>query len=822
MRKVGVTSRSTPQGDSSQQQIERLFATAGVDVEGIEISTPGEALSEIEDLIQKIQNGNEWDDQVSAMRRGMALINGGALEYDCFVKNLSRLYDGLTSAASNMRSALVKTSCLFISQLARELGQQFEMCGDYITPLSPQLSNGTQIVANSCKYAILTISRHCPARRILASVIDLTLSRGASQKAVAAEALSVILSTWPPEAIGTNWPRLLVSLQKLLNDASPNVRVFARRSAKALQFISPQKSREFLAKLDQRTKKAISEEVDTINREPKVEIPKRRAPSAQPARKFKSVKQTKKDSDDQIRSPNRYIKDGDEDEENYRIKETRRDNIRTNKNVNNRESNNNFNENIRENGKGNNNYNVNYNHGSNKDSMRVRNIKKDNLKTREFAKEKGNVNSIKEKKKEENYFALYEGQERVFIGIVKEYIDDGNSKELSPHMKEIALNILKCCSNETPAISVSALAVLHDVLLLFPKHFEPNLPLVVNVLLDRAIHGCPRAVSNAEIILQELPQHYDVNELIKLLENQHPSSSLLHFSANLAEQNGVDYEDQSVCFCLMSNAAKCAENNIKSQQIAARMIGRVFAENEDAFNAYTDTLNSSELFALQALVKPYFPTIEFQQPVIDVPQYNTKSARASLYEIQKVIETADEGREWNSARPRIYSELNQAMMQKSEVDTALIIAQKTLHLRGFEDFERMFPGIIFNARGQYSRIAEISLTMILHSVDLESLLRALQSNIKSENIIIAKNTLDYQTKIISTVSKLAVKPLMSILIPTLVETLKSKAPEIRKATVLCYVELCVVMGSEMDQYIKQLEKPQQKLITIFLARRSGK
>ena len=737
MRKSFATPRSTPQSDSSSQ-IENLFSKAGSDVQGIEISSSNEAMNEIEGLCQKINSNNEWDEQVSGMRHGMALVNGGALEYDCFVRNLSRLHDGLASAATNMRSALVKASCLFISQLARELGSQFEICGDFITPLAPQLSHGTQIISNSCKYAILNISKYCPSRRILASVLDLCASRGAHQKAVAAESLSIILSHWPVEAIGTNWPRLLASLQKLLCDASPNVRSFARKSAKALQLISPQKSKEFLSKLDQRTRKAISEEADTVIREPRVDPPKRRAPSApstsSSARKPKSFKSIKKETDP-IRSP------------------------------------------------------------------KSKTIEK------------------------EDPFTLIEGQERVFISIIKEYIDDGNSRELFPHMKDVSLNILKCCSNQLPAISVSSLAVLHDLIQLFPAFFEPNLPLVISILLNQSVNGCPRAISNAEIILQELPQHFNVNDILRILINSDPSLSLLHFISNLAEQSNVDYEDQNICFCLLSNASKCSsfDENKKTQQIAAQIIGRVFVENEDAFNAFVDTLSQSEIMVFQALIKPYFPTIELQQAAIDVPQYSSKDAKESLAEIQHVIQTAEEGREWNLARTRIYTELNQALLEsKSEVNTALIIAEKALHYRGFEGFEKMFPGIIYNARGTYSKIAEISLTMILHGVELDVLLRALQPCNKSDNPVIAKNSIDYQTKIISTISKNALKPLIPLLIPTLVETLKNKEPQIRKSTVLCYVELCVVMGSEMNQYINQLEKPQIKLIKIFLTRRTGK
>lgn len=77
-----------------------------------------------------------WDEQVATIRRIMSLINGRALEYDLFIQCLSSIQIGLTSAIKNQRSALVKHTCLLISQLARELGSRFDSIGDYIKPLS--------------------------------------------------------------------------------------------------------------------------------------------------------------------------------------------------------------------------------------------------------------------------------------------------------------------------------------------------------------------------------------------------------------------------------------------------------------------------------------------------------------------------------------------------------------------------------------------------------------------------------------------------------------------------------------------------------------
>ncbi|OHS99870.1 hypothetical protein TRFO_08167 [Tritrichomonas foetus] len=300
-------------------QNQQMFEKAGCDIEPIELN---DIHAEIKFLSKNIDSHAEWDQQVEAMQHLMGLINGGALNNERFQRELPCIYSGCAAAVTNLRSALVKQSCLLISQLARELGNHFDHMGDFVTPLSTQLSHGTQIISESCKFTILCIASNCPSRKVLTSIIDLSAKKGASSKSVAAEAFSKIASTWNLDAFNMIWPKAESAIVKLCSDASPDARSFARDTVHILTEKHPEKAARLISKLDMRTKKAFEdfeynlphEEVQTIQkptraasvkRESRLRPPtERRKPSAAPQNPHRAIKNNNYRNDN-IRSNNR-------------------------------------------------------------------------------------------------------------------------------------------------------------------------------------------------------------------------------------------------------------------------------------------------------------------------------------------------------------------------------------------------------------------------------------------------------------------------------------------------------------------------------------
>jgi hypothetical protein len=240
----------TPSIPDMTAENERAFANAGADIDPIEAT----AEDDLELLSTQISPDVDWDVQVATMKRLMGLINGGLLRNGDAVRRLPLLFPGLSSAICNLRSALVKHSCLVIAQLARELDPTSDAVADYLPALDSQLSHGTRIIAESCRFTLLAIARNSLSGKMLSGVLDLAGRKGAAQRAAAAECLLQIITKWDPSRIRSNWERIAPTLVGLLGDASADVRSFARTAVRALD---PSLVETIVSQLNPRTRRAI-------------------------------------------------------------------------------------------------------------------------------------------------------------------------------------------------------------------------------------------------------------------------------------------------------------------------------------------------------------------------------------------------------------------------------------------------------------------------------------------------------------------------------------------------------------------------------------
>lgn len=241
-------------------QILNMFENAGNDIKPISVRNQNQALQELDDIANKLDEKIDWEVQVKAINSLMGLINGGAIQYDAFIRDLIKVGTGLVSASKNLRSALVKASCMCIAQLVRELGSKFDSLGEMLLPLSSQTSHGTQIIADSCKYAMIWIVKYCQTKRVIGSIIELSKSRAVNNRVIASESFMIILSTYSKSLIDNHFNNISESVKKMLGDANSTARSFARKSVLAMEMYSPNKKYSFMQTLDERTRKQIEEE----------------------------------------------------------------------------------------------------------------------------------------------------------------------------------------------------------------------------------------------------------------------------------------------------------------------------------------------------------------------------------------------------------------------------------------------------------------------------------------------------------------------------------------------------------------------------------
>lgn len=196
---------------------------------------------EIDNLVDKINNGTEWNEQFNAIQKIIALINGGALNFKNFRDAISRINVGIQKAIQNVRFTLVKQACSLIIALAQNLGPKFDKTfgNEIIIPLAEHTMNGTQAIADCCKFSLLNISRYCQTTSILSTLCVLAASKLPCNRQVSSECFCVVLDCWSRPALEKNIELLKSSLIQLLKDSNHDVRCYAKRATSTFLVIYP-------------------------------------------------------------------------------------------------------------------------------------------------------------------------------------------------------------------------------------------------------------------------------------------------------------------------------------------------------------------------------------------------------------------------------------------------------------------------------------------------------------------------------------------------------------------------------------------------------
>ncbi|OHT03602.1 hypothetical protein TRFO_28971 [Tritrichomonas foetus] len=225
------------------QLISSLFDSAGDNIEPVIIQNEILASKEVSNLIAGFQNSKDWDDQLAVIQKALSLVKGNACSFQNFVSQLPNLVPELGGCILNSRSTLVKYSCLLISQLAKNLRDRFENVADAVLPILFQpTSTGTQIIANSCRYAIFAIIQNCQSKKVLSSVIDHCSSQSHIQRNISVEGLKFILIEWSRNILLPYFKQLEKSIYELLSDSNFDVRNNARLASSQLMKLFPDRN----------------------------------------------------------------------------------------------------------------------------------------------------------------------------------------------------------------------------------------------------------------------------------------------------------------------------------------------------------------------------------------------------------------------------------------------------------------------------------------------------------------------------------------------------------------------------------------------------
>jgi hypothetical protein len=283
MRAVGsprVPAKRRAKGQDLSAPVGDLFTHLDEGITPVPISNDRQVTKAIHQILVSYRQSTDWSGRLECVTKATAIVKGGAPNFISFVHQVDKLSPILSDCILSLRSTLVKAACRLIAQLSQNLREQYS---NAVLPLIPILfkptQNGTQIISDSCKLAILGIAQHCQSRKVIQAIIDANSSRSAVQRTVVANSIFLIVNSWDTQMLIEAFGLIEKVLFVLLADPAPDARQLARDAFRRLSELFPDKSQHLYSRLDTRQRSSLEGSAPKRRRAASVETRRRPPPS---------------------------------------------------------------------------------------------------------------------------------------------------------------------------------------------------------------------------------------------------------------------------------------------------------------------------------------------------------------------------------------------------------------------------------------------------------------------------------------------------------------------------------------------------------------
>jgi hypothetical protein len=411
------------------------------------------------------------------------------------------------------------------------------------------------------------------------------------------------------------------------------------------------------------------------------------------------------------------------------------------------------------------------------------------------------------------------GQERAFLTELRQVLQRGDLGRLETDFEDVALGVLKCCMNTNAQIAALAFTILHDLIPPFQRQFQPSLAKIVKLAMRTIERGNGRVAAAAQAVLGDLDESFNVNELLAIAVTQRPIVALLDFVGKLLESEDAWLSGDAFCGDLLRIAGQFhLSDDVEICNTAGQIFMRVDRVNHSVVKAFVDGLPDEDRSAFFGFIEPYLPDLAPADSRIEVPKFSPKSIATFRRAVNDIAKTASE-REWNEVRAEIYSQISESLFIEGHEKVTLQMIARLLSDRGVADYHKLLPGLLFHMKSSRPQPVDNIIVALLNQLRLKEFVVAVQEQISSPKLQTAQAAIELITRILRTGNRQDIATILPSLFPMLNQAFQSEAAEIRKAVVMCFVEMKIVAGAELDPTLSQLTKPQQKLISVYYSRK---
>jgi hypothetical protein len=395
---------------------------------------------------------------------------------------------------------------------------------------------------------------------------------------------------------------------------------------------------------------------------------------------------------------------------------------------------------------------------------------------------------------------LEEGRPTEFLAKIQKFIDIGRCSELASSMSQIISGLIVCAIHENSKISSEALTILLDLIQAMPSFFENSLRSLFEILFDNLTANSDLVSS----ILKTIQALFHPNLVLDVVINQSPTDDVVHFIYCVCSDSFIDLTNVGLCGKLIEI---CRSRDSKDAKKILLAIGR---QNPEIIQNLEKTALTNEVWD------------ELQTSDAKIPLFQARQVGKWCSEVRAFAEETD-GVEWESVRLRLYQEIAEGLCQTNETDTVFGLIRDLFVLKGTVLFNVFLKRLVESRKNRHRKVGDIVSEIfgiiaeghgrVILIRDLLKLANECELGIKLRAIgevnDLVKNDLDNVTKcLIPEITKI------------LIEMVNDEDVECRRIAVGGFVCLYQRFGnSELDEYSKQLTRPQVKLIELYRNRK---
>ncbi|XP_025199687.1 CLIP-associating protein 1-like [Melanaphis sacchari] len=194
------------------------------------------SIRDLDDTMKKIhesiQDSNEqWNKRVDSLKKIRSLVLIGATKYEEFFNNLRYLEHSFQISIKDLRSQVIRETCITIAFLSQRLGNKFNHFSESIfSNLIDLIQNSAKVTASSGLVAIRFILEYTHAPRIIPILANSLGSKSKDIRRACCEFFDQILRKWPTQAIERHLTILQDCIKKGIADADSSARMLSRKA----------------------------------------------------------------------------------------------------------------------------------------------------------------------------------------------------------------------------------------------------------------------------------------------------------------------------------------------------------------------------------------------------------------------------------------------------------------------------------------------------------------------------------------------------------------------------------------------------------------